>query len=133
MEATVKAALVRCCACTEVLVPSLACSALVGSSVVRDLWLGVLVGVVWCPCDAVLTPSVVEDVLVLCLSDAEVEVVFWLVEWVESGAASWTVGLESTSKHKEAGAGRSTVLIFERVARWQRIAVSSVGNWLECG
>ena len=130
MERAVKAALVCCCTGAEVLVPVLAFFTLVSASRMRELWLGILMGIICGPCYAVFTPPVVEDALILGLSDAEIVVVLRLMEWVESGAGAWTVGLESTCEHKEAGACFGTVLVLELRARWQRVAVGRVSNRL---
>ena len=106
-------ALNRCCASTEILVPSLALIALVCPGGMHELGFWVLMWVVCSSCNAVLAPSVIENVVVSGLTDAEVVVVFRLVEWVESRRAPWAVGLESPSKDEEASACRGTVLVLK--------------------
>jgi hypothetical protein len=89
--------------------------ALIWASVMMDIWVVVLVRVVVCTCDAVSTPSMIEDVRVLCVSDTQVVVIFRLVERIEYGFMVRADRLEFTDECEEAGAGIFVVLVFELV------------------
>ena len=83
MECTIKAALARLCTGTKILIPNSVRPTLISTSIVLKIWLWILVWIVTGSSNAVFTPSVIEDLLVFVLRNAEVMVIIWLMEWIE--------------------------------------------------
>ena len=120
MECTIKAALARLCTGTKILIPNSVRPTLISTSIVLKIWLWILVWIVTGSSNTVFTPSVIEDLLVFVLRNAEVMVIIWLMEWIESGFVLVTIGLEYSCEHKETGTRFSIVLILEDTVFWIR-------------
>ena len=77
--------LLCCCAGTQILVPLLMSCALVWSSLMMDIRVVVLMRIVICAGFAVMSPSVIEYVLIFSFCYAQVVIIFGLVEWIKYG------------------------------------------------
>ena len=103
---TVKATLVRCCTRTQILIPiRIVWVALIRTCSVMNIWWAVLMWIIECSSYAIFSPSVIKDWIVFLLRDAEIVVVFYLVEWVELGLWPSTFRLEATGECEETGTG----------------------------
>ena len=108
---TLKVTLVRCGTSTQILVPIRIRCALVWSCCANKVWWVILMRIIRCSSYAVFSPPVIKDCIIILLRDAQVIVIFKLVEWVALGFRPTTLRLEITDKSEETGASLFVVLI----------------------
>ena len=98
---------------------------LVSTSVVLEIWFWILMRVISGPSNTVFTPSVIENLLVFVLGNAEVVVIIWLMKWIDS-SVSMTVRLKCTCENKETGTRFSVVFILVDAIVWIRQLTANV-------
>ena len=119
MECTIEIALACLCTGTKLLIPNSVRLTFISTGMVLKIGLWILMRIVTGSSNTVFAPSMIENLLVFVLGNAEVVVIIWLMEWIDS-SVRMTIRLKYTYEHKETGTRFSIVFILVDAIVWIR-------------